>query len=97
MDKYEDLLPSPWECLMENLVERDLVPILNQQGIEIAYTATHAKQRGRGDDFEYDIIAAKARLARNRADRQPPPPHIKYHNQSTQFYHLTTHSCELIR
>ena len=27
----------------------------------------------------------------------PPPSHIKYHNQSTQFYHLTTHSCELIR
>ena len=42
-------------------------------------------------------LAAKARLARNRADRQTPPSHIKYHNQSTQFYHLTTHSCELIR
>ena len=66
MDKYEDLLPSPWECLMENLVERDLVPILNQQGIEIAYTATHAKQRGRGDDFEYDNCGKGPSCAQSR-------------------------------
>ena len=42
-------------------------------------------------------LAAKARLARNRTDRQTLSSPIKYHNQSTQFYHLTTHSCGLIR
>ncbi len=57
MDTYEDLLPSPWDCLMESLVERDLVPLLNQQGIHVEYTATHLKRMGR---HEFDIMAANS-------------------------------------
>ncbi len=57
LKKTESEFNSQWGRLMESLVEGDLIPILNEKGIEIAHTSTNAKQRGRGDDFEYDIIA----------------------------------------
>ena len=55
------LFTSQWGQLMESLVEGDLIEILNQWGIAIAHTATRVKQRGRGDDYEYDIIAVNGR------------------------------------
>ncbi len=57
LKKTEALFNTQWGRLMESLVEGDLIAILNQQGIPIAHTTTHVKQRGRGDDYEYDIIA----------------------------------------
>ncbi len=57
LKKTENLFTTQWGRLMESLVEGDLISILNQQGIEIARTYTHVKQRGFGDDYEYDIIA----------------------------------------
>ena len=58
LKKTENLFTTQWGRLVESLVEGDLVPILNQKGIKISNTFTNVKQRGRGDDFEYDIIAA---------------------------------------
>ncbi len=57
LKKTEALFNTQWGRLMESLVEGDLIAILNQQGIQIAHISTNAKQRGRGDDYEYDIIA----------------------------------------
>ncbi len=55
------LFTTQWGQLMESLVEGDLIEILNQWGIAIAHTSTRVKQRGRGDDYEYDIIAVNGR------------------------------------
>ncbi len=57
LKKTEALFNTQWGRLMESLVEGDLIAILNQQGIQIAHISTNTKQRGRGDDYEYDIIA----------------------------------------
>ncbi len=55
------LFNTQWGQLMESLVEGDLIEILNQWDIAIAHTSTRVKQRGRGDDYEYDIIAVNGR------------------------------------
>ncbi len=55
------LFTTQWGQLMESLVEGDLIEILNQWDIAIAHTSTRVKQRGRGDDYEYDIIAVNGR------------------------------------
>ncbi len=55
MKIYDDLYPTPWECLIESLRERHLVPLLNQQGIHIEYTARRIKRPG---SYEFDIMAA---------------------------------------
>ena len=49
---------------MESLVEGDLIRILNEKGIEIAHTSTNVKQRGRGDNSDYDIITVNGQEAR---------------------------------
>ncbi len=59
--KTEALFNTQWGQLMESLVEGDLIEILNQWGIAIAHTSTRVKQRGQGDDYEYDIIAVNGR------------------------------------
>ena len=63
LKKAENLFTTQWGRLMESLVEGDLIPILNEKGIEIAHTSTNVKQRGRGDNFEYDIIAVNGQEA----------------------------------
>ena len=55
--KTEALFNTQWGRLMESLVEGDLVPILNQQGIHVENTSTNVKKRSRDDNYEYDIIA----------------------------------------
>ncbi len=55
--KTEALFNTQWSRLMESLVEGDLAPILNQQGIHVENTSTNVKKRSRDDNYEYDIIA----------------------------------------
>ncbi len=55
--KTEALFNTQWGRLMESLVEGDLVPLLNQQGIHVENTSTNVKKRSRDDNYEYDIIA----------------------------------------
>ncbi len=61
LKKAENLFTTQWGRLMESLVEGDLLTILNQQGIQIENTSTNVKQRGRGDNYEYDIIAVNGK------------------------------------
>ncbi len=61
LKKTEGLFNTQWGRLMESLVEGDLLTILNQQGIQIENTSTNVKQRGRGDNYEYDIIAVNGK------------------------------------
>ncbi len=59
--KAEGLFTSQWGKLMESLVDGDLVPLLNERGIEVE--TTHQRRRGRrnGEHFEIDIVAVNGR------------------------------------
>ncbi|MCY3932412.1 MAG: hypothetical protein OXH70_11890 [Acidobacteria bacterium] len=60
-DTLESLFTSPWEQLVERLVEGDLVPLLKARGIVVE--GTHQRHRGRrnGEYFEFDIVAVNRR------------------------------------
>ncbi len=61
LKKAEGLFTSQWGKLMESLVDGDLVPLLNERGIEVE--TTHQRRRGRrnGEHFEIDIVAVNGR------------------------------------
>jgi len=61
LEKAEGLFTSQWGKLMESLVDGDLVPLLNERGIEVE--TTHQRRRGRrnGEHFEVDIVAVNGR------------------------------------
>ncbi len=61
--KAEAMFTSQWGKLMESLVNGDLVPLLNERGIEV--DTTHQRRRGRrnGEHFEIDIVAVNGREA----------------------------------
>ncbi len=61
LKKAENLFTSQWGKLMESLVDGDLVPLLNERGIEVE--TTHQRRRGRrnGEHFEIDIVAVNGR------------------------------------
>ena len=57
LKKTDALFNSQWGKLMESLVEGDLVPLLQKQGIAVRSTTTRANGRHNGEHFEYDILA----------------------------------------
>ena len=61
LKKAEGLFTSQWGKLLESLVEGDLVPLLNDRGIEVE--TTHQRRKGRmgGEHFEIDIVAVNGR------------------------------------
>ncbi|MDE2689116.1 MAG: hypothetical protein OXI49_01260 [Acidobacteriota bacterium] len=61
LKKAEGLFTTQWGKLMESLVDGDLVPLLNERGIEVE--TTHQRRRGRrnGEHFEIDIVAVNGR------------------------------------
>ncbi len=61
LKKAEAMFTSQWGKLMESLVNGDLVPLLNERGIEV--DTTHQRRRGRrnGEHFEIDIVAVNGR------------------------------------
>lgn len=52
-----ELFSSPWEELLESLVDGDLVPLLKGRGI--AVESTHQRHKGRlnGEYLEFDLVA----------------------------------------
>lgn len=46
-----------WGILMESLVEGDLVPLLQAEGINVRTTHTRVNGRLNGEHYEYDILA----------------------------------------
>ena len=52
-----ELFSSPWEELLESLVNGDLVPLLKGRGI--AVESTHQRHKGRlnGEYLEFDLVA----------------------------------------
>ena len=58
----EDLLPTPWEKLMEALVEGDLRKLLKQRGIVLDDAGMNMKGGQHEDDtWEIDILASNRR------------------------------------
>ncbi len=58
LKKLDELFTSQWGKLVESLVEGDLIPLLQQQGIKVLTTHPTVKGRRHGEHYEYDILAA---------------------------------------
>ena len=61
LKRTESIFTSPWEKLLESLVEGDLVPLLNGRGIAVEGTYQRSKGRRNGKHFEFDIVAVNRR------------------------------------
>ncbi len=61
LKRTESIFTSPWEKLLESLVEGDLVPLLNGRGIAVEGTYQRSKGRRNGKHFEFDILAVNRR------------------------------------
>ncbi len=61
LKRTESIFTSPWEKLLESLVEGDLVPLLNGRGIAVESTQERRKGRRNGEHFEFDILAVNRR------------------------------------
>ena len=57
LNKLERLFTSQWGKLVESLVEKDVITILNQRGIDVTDTIKRRSGRRDGVDYEFDIIA----------------------------------------
>lgn len=57
MQKTDERIFGQWGILMESLVEGDLVPLLQAEGIDVRATHTNLHGRLNGEHYEYDIIA----------------------------------------
>ncbi len=63
LKKAEAMFTSQWGKLMESLVNGDLVPLLNERGIEVDTTHQRCRGRRNGEHFEIDIVAVNGREA----------------------------------
>ena len=61
MKELKELFTGQWGKLMESLVEGDLVPLLNQKGIEVEKTFTNMICESEVEPWEFDIIAVNGR------------------------------------
>lgn len=61
LKKAEGLFTSQWGKLMASLVDGDLVPLLNERGIEVETTHQRRRRRRNGEHFEIDIVAVNGR------------------------------------
>lgn len=57
LKQVDEQFKGQWGKLMESLVEGDLVPLLQQRGIEVLRTYPNASGRRDGEHYEYDILA----------------------------------------
>lgn len=57
MRKTNERIFGQWGILMESLVEGDLVPLLQAQGINVRSTHVNVHGRLNGEHYEYDILA----------------------------------------
>ncbi len=57
LKKTDAQFNSRWGKLMESLVEGDLVPLLQAQGIAVEETSTNVKGGQEGRHYEFDILA----------------------------------------
>jgi len=60
INKLENLLTSPWEKLVESLLEGDLITILKQRGVDVTGTLRRRSVHRGKISFEFDIIAITA-------------------------------------
>ena len=57
LKKTDELFNSQWGKLVESLVEWDLVPLLQERGMEVQSTHRRVDGRRNGDHYEFDILA----------------------------------------
>jgi len=57
MKGLQDLFEGQWGKLMESLVERNLVHLLDERGVQVKNTSTWCKGSQDGESYEFDIIA----------------------------------------
>ena len=57
MKKTDERIFGQWGILMESLVEGDLVPLLQAEGIDVRSTHTRVNGHLNGEHYEYDILA----------------------------------------
>ena len=57
LKKTDALFNSPWDKLVDSLVEGDLVSLLRAQGIAVEATTTRVNGRRNGEYYVYDILA----------------------------------------
>jgi len=57
MKALQELFEGQWGKLVENLVERDLVHLLESRGVRVYDTSTRRKGCREGENYEFDIIA----------------------------------------